>query len=50
MDPLEASVTFDLPPDRAFELFTERLREWWPREFSWSQESLADTAAAQRPS
>jgi uncharacterized protein YndB with AHSA1/START domain len=42
MDPLEASVTVDLPPERAFELFTEGLGEWWPREFSWSQESLEE--------
>ena len=42
MDPLEASVTVDLPPERAFELFTEGLGEWWPREFSWSQEALEE--------
>ena len=42
MDPLEASVTVDLPPERAFELFTAGLGEWWPREFSWSQEALEE--------
>jgi uncharacterized protein YndB with AHSA1/START domain len=40
MDPIEASVSVDAPPDRAFELFTEGMGEWWPREFSWSQDRL----------
>jgi uncharacterized protein YndB with AHSA1/START domain len=42
MDPLEASVTVDLPPERAFQLFTEGLGQWWPREFSWAQESVEE--------
>ena len=40
MEPLRASVSVPLPPDRAFELFAERLGDWWPREFSWSQDAL----------
>jgi uncharacterized protein YndB with AHSA1/START domain len=42
MDPIEASVNVDVPPERAFELFTEGMGEWWPREFSWSQDRLEE--------
>ena len=40
MDPIAAGVRVGGPPDRAFELFTEGMGEWWPREFSWSQDRL----------
>jgi uncharacterized protein YndB with AHSA1/START domain len=40
MEPVTASVTVDTPPERAFELFTEGLGSWWPKEFSWSQDKL----------
>jgi uncharacterized protein YndB with AHSA1/START domain len=40
MEPLTASVTVEAPRERAFELFTEEMRTWWPREFSWSQDKL----------
>jgi len=40
MDPLEASISVDVPPEHAFEVFTEGMTQWWPREFSWSQEGL----------
>ena len=40
MEPISASVTVDAPPKRAFELFAERLGDWWPREFSYSQDKL----------
>ena len=40
MDAITASVRAPLPPGRAFELFTEGMGEWWPREFSWSQDVL----------
>jgi uncharacterized protein YndB with AHSA1/START domain len=42
MESLRASVTVDVPPERAFELFTEGLGQWWPREFSWSQDALEE--------
>ena len=28
--PIRKTVTVPLPPDQAFELFTERMGEWWP--------------------
>jgi uncharacterized protein YndB with AHSA1/START domain len=40
MEPVTASVTVQVPPERAFELFTEGMGSWWPKEFSWSQGKL----------
>jgi uncharacterized protein YndB with AHSA1/START domain len=40
MEPVTASVTVQVPRERAFELFTVGMGSWWPREFSWSQEKL----------
>lgn len=40
IEPIRANVTVDAPSERAFELFAERLGEWWPKEFSWSQDEL----------
>jgi uncharacterized protein YndB with AHSA1/START domain len=42
MEPLEAGVTVDVAPERAFALFTEGMGRWWPREFSWSQDRLEE--------
>jgi uncharacterized protein YndB with AHSA1/START domain len=40
MEPIRAAVEVAAPPERAFELFTEGMDAWWPREFSWSQDVL----------
>ena len=42
MEPVRASVTVETPRERAFELFTEGLGTWWPKEFSWSQDRLEE--------
>jgi uncharacterized protein YndB with AHSA1/START domain len=42
MEPLRASVTVETSPERAFELFTEGMGAWWPKEFSWSQDKLEE--------
>ena len=42
MEPIRAQVTVPAPPERAFELFTDGMDSWWPREFSWSQEKLEE--------
>ena len=42
MDSIRARVRVDVAPDRAFELFTEGMGGWWPREFSWSQAALEE--------
>lgn len=33
-----------VPPERAFEVFVDRLAEWWPREYTWGGDRL-DTIA-----
>jgi uncharacterized protein YndB with AHSA1/START domain len=42
LEPVTASSTTDLPARRAFELFTTGMTTWWPREYTWSQDSLED--------
>jgi uncharacterized protein YndB with AHSA1/START domain len=42
MEPIRTDVTVPAPPERAFELFTDGMDSWWPREFSWSQEKLEE--------
>jgi len=37
---IRRSVTVDAPPARAFAVFSEQLEEWWPPEYSWSQDVL----------
>ena len=32
--PIQRSVVVDAPPERAFEVFTERLGTWWPSDYS----------------
>jgi uncharacterized protein YndB with AHSA1/START domain len=32
MDAVTTSVVVPLPPDQAFELFTDRFSEWWPKD------------------
>ena len=30
VSPIQMSITVPLPPERAFDLFTARIAEWWP--------------------
>jgi uncharacterized protein YndB with AHSA1/START domain len=48
VEPLRANVSVDLPPEPAFALFTDGMTEWWPREFSWSQDRLEKMAIEPR--
>jgi hypothetical protein len=41
-DSIVAGVSVDAPPERAFEVFTEGLGSWWPREYTWSREVLEE--------
>jgi uncharacterized protein YndB with AHSA1/START domain len=37
-----ATVSVPTPPDRAFATFTDGPGTWWPPEFTWSRDVLAD--------
>jgi uncharacterized protein YndB with AHSA1/START domain len=38
------AITVPLPADRAFASFTEGMKEWWPPEYTWAQQSLEPIA------
>ena len=40
--PITLSVAVPCSPAEAFETFTARFAGWWPKEFSWSGETLAE--------
>jgi len=31
-----------VPPDRAFEIFVDKLGSWWPREYTWAKDNLEE--------
>jgi uncharacterized protein YndB with AHSA1/START domain len=35
-------IAAPFPPERAFALFTEGMTGWWPREYTWAQQTLAE--------
>lgn len=44
---LRASRTVAAEPDAAFQVFTERLADWWVREFTWSGPDCLQTIAVE---
>jgi uncharacterized protein YndB with AHSA1/START domain len=36
--------TVAAPVERAFEVFVDQLGSWWPREYTWAKDNLADIA------
>jgi uncharacterized protein YndB with AHSA1/START domain len=40
LPPVRVSVTVPLPPPEAFALFADGFGNWWPREYTWSQDVL----------
>jgi uncharacterized protein YndB with AHSA1/START domain len=42
IEPIHIEVATPLPVARAFERFVGELREWWPREYTWSQDVLQE--------
>lgn len=47
-DAITAAVTVETSPDEAFAVFFDRFADWWPREFTWSQDALATVAVEPR--
>jgi uncharacterized protein YndB with AHSA1/START domain len=43
-DTLKVTTTVAAPVEQAFRTFTEGLAGWWPREYTWAQDTL-DTIA-----
>lgn len=39
---IRTQVAIPKPPREAFQLFTERLGEWWPPQYTWSQDALEE--------
>jgi len=42
IEPVRAEGFVALPVARVFERFALELRDWWPREYTWSQDVLHD--------
>jgi hypothetical protein len=42
IEPIRLEVATPLPAARAFERFVSELRDWWPREYTWSQAVLQE--------
>jgi uncharacterized protein YndB with AHSA1/START domain len=40
-DAIRHAVTVPVRPQHAFAVFTERMAQWWPREYTWSGATLA---------
>ena len=38
--PIRITIAAAIPPADAFALFTEGLTRWWPREYTWAQDTL----------
>jgi uncharacterized protein YndB with AHSA1/START domain len=47
-DAIRHAVTVSAAPGRAFAAFTERMAEWWPREYTWSEAALEHIAMEPR--
>lgn len=40
-EPVKAGVTLSAPADDAFKIFVDRVGEWWPKPYTYSQDDLA---------
>lgn len=40
-DPVKTGVTLSAPVEYAFQVFVERIGDWWPRAYTFSQDDLA---------
>lgn len=41
LDPVKAGLTLSAPVEHAFKAFVERIGDWWPRAYTFSQDDLA---------
>ena len=41
-DLLTLNQTVDAPPERAFQIFVDGFDGWWPREYTWGRDKLAE--------
>jgi uncharacterized protein YndB with AHSA1/START domain len=44
-----ADVVVPVSPDRAFDLFTSSFGDWWPSDYTWSQDALVEIAIESDP-
>lgn len=43
-EPVKAGVTLSAPVQHAFQVFVERITDWWPKAYTFSQDDLAQIA------
>jgi len=48
-DAIRHAVAVPVPPERAFAAFTDEMVSWWPREYTWAEQSLAEVVMEPRP-
>lgn len=42
MDKIIKELKIGIPKDKAFKKFLNELNEWWPKEYTWSQDKLKE--------
>lgn len=42
MKSIEKSISFSIDPKQAFKSFVHEFNNWWPKEYTWSQELLQE--------
>lgn len=42
MDKVTKNANVPIPLEKAFDNFVNKLNEWWPKEYSWSQKDLVE--------
>ncbi len=48
IEPIRKTVTVQVPVKEAFSFFIDKLSEWWPAEYTWSQNVLEHIAITPR--
>ena len=41
---LTLAQAVDVPPEHAFRVFVDEIDRWWPRDYTWAQDNLAEIA------